>query len=53
MHHLSRGKQNTWAGLSDTLTDGCSFFCPDDGAGGQAPAVCGPVQRQRAVGAGE
>lgn len=26
MHHLSRGKQNTWAGLSDTLTDGCSFF---------------------------
>lgn len=25
----------------------------DDGAGGPAPAVCGPFQRQRAVGAGE
>lgn len=30
-----------------------SSVCPDDGASGQAPAVCGPSQRQRAVGSGE
>lgn len=30
-----------------------SSLCPDDGASGQAPAVCGPSQRQRAVGSWE
>lgn len=35
------------------LSDLSSFLRPDDGAGGQAPAVRGPGPRQRAVGAGE